>query len=386
MIIEPEDYKNVSVGLDMANGFVKGACSRDLNPKSVDIYLNTLTVSNENEYKQFTSGVSTEEVYFINGEYYKVNLGKIKGLTHHNFTSRNDRKYKEPLWQTAFIIGVYRQIKDLRLDFCKLYVTTGLPANDDKKNSIKRHLKEVFENEHCVNGKKFTIEELFFIGQGSASFFNDLYQVDEEGNTQVNRKYLAETAPLNNNSVSKVLYVDFGFGTRDSRLTVDYSLQPDSDEGPGMVEVWESIIKELTVINGNDDEETKERKEANEWLSGLKIHNIEDQIREGKEIRKGEIAVDISEAFEKKMYEYAKETIRSLYIGGEFDNQEYDQVRFVGGGSIPLEKYLVRAIDEYHATETEKKIYKFVSHPQTTNCIGYTKFGLASAKKYLQKN
>ncbi|PET53640.1 hypothetical protein CN514_18740 [Bacillus sp. AFS001701] len=382
MIIEPKDWRDVVVGVDMANGFLKSASSRSFNPLDCDIYLNTLTESNKEEYEQYLAGVSTEEVYFINNEYYKVGLVLQNSFKKQwDFTSRNTKKYYDEEWQTAFIIAVYRQIKHLNL-MGSLHITTGLPANDDKKNTVKEYLKTVFEKkEHCVNGKPFTIENVFFIGQGSASFFNDLYNVNEDGDLQVNKRFLGETAPLDRNSVSKVLFLDTGFGTQDGRYTMDYVLQRESIERPGMISVWKAIIKELTELNDKDDAQTRKKKLANEWLNDVDIHSIEDQIREGKMIRKSHREVDISEAYEKHMLEYAKETIKSIYIGGTFDNQEFDQVRFVGGGSKALEPFLIRAIDEHHSNDSEKKIYKFVPNPQTTNCLGYVKYGLASVKK-----
>ncbi|MEH7455570.1 Alp7A family actin-like protein, partial [Gottfriedia acidiceleris] len=312
---------------------------------------------------------------------YKVGLVKNTLKQHWDFTSRNSKKYSEEEWQTAFIISVYRQIKHFNI-YGSLHITTGLPANDDKKNTVKEYLKTVFEKkDFCVNGKTFTVENLFFIGQGSASFFNDLYIINEDGELQVNKRFLGETKPLDRNSVSKILFVDNGFGTQDLRYVEDYVLQRESKENPGMISVWKEIIKELTEFKDTDDAKTKEKKLANEWLKGIDIHSIEDQIRDGKTIEKSHREVDISEAYEMKMMDYARKTIKRLYIGGDFDNLEFDQVRFVGGGSKALEPFLIRAIDEHHTYESEKKIYKFVPNPQTTNCLGYVKFGLGRAKK-----
>lgn len=368
------NHKDIAVGVEAANGFVKGLSSIS-ETGQVDTYLNTLTKSNEDEYNQFKNGISKTEVYYINGEYYKVGLQKAKGLEQLEFATRNDVKYDNPLWQTAFIIAVYRQIKNApSLTVSKIFVTTGLPANDDKKGSIKKKLREAFVKIHCVNDQKFSIDDLYFIGQGSASFYNDLFNVNEEGESQPNKKFLAETAPANKNSVSKIMYVDFGFSTLDYKLVIDYTIQDKSIEDDGMKTIWNEILNRVIKAN-----------EANEWLIGVDVLEVEEQIREGKKIELNYQEADISEVFNEVMMEYARKAIQKLYVG-DFDNMVYDQVRFLGGGSIPLKPFLEKAIEEYHkGNKGRMDAYKFLENPQTTNCRGYLKFAQANVKKMREK-
>lgn len=380
------DHKDIMVALEAANGFVKGASS--LTDGQVDTYLNTLTESTVEEYKQYLSneanGISGNEVYLVDGKYYKVGLAPAAGQNCTKFATRNDTKYEEPLWKVSFIIGVYRQIKNApSLTVSKVFVTTGLPANDDKKNSIKRKLKESFVKVHCVNGQKFSIDDLFFLGQGTASFYNDMFEVNEENQLQVSKKFLASTAPNNKNSVSQVMYVDAGFSTLDYKFISDYVVrQEKSIEAPGMLSIWKSIIDELTIINSDDDEETIAEKERNEWLNNLDILEVEDQLREGKKIDWNYQEVDISKVFDKKMTEYADAAIKRLYVGEGLDNMVYDQVQFVGGGSLSLKPYLEKAYEKYHkGNKGRMSVYKFASKPQETNCKGYLKFSIAKVNK-----
>lgn len=369
-----------AIGLEAANGFVKAIS--DCGDGKFDTYLNTITPSTEKEYQDSLKGITREPVYKINGNYYKVGL-KIDKKTFGNkqeaFTSRNEKKYQSETWQAAFLIACYRQLLN-KIDgkgnaILETVVTTGLPVNDDKRTSLKDYLREVFVGTHEINDQKFTIKQLNFLGQGTASFFDAMYIVDDEGNVERNKKYFAETAPQEKGEVSKVLWLDFGWGTLDRKLVIDNTPQPSEteDEDNGMRSVWTEVL------------EAVRSKKENEWLLGVDILRVEDQIREGKEITLNFKTADISEEFDEAMRAYSERVIKGIYTGGSLDNMVFDAVYCIGGGAISLKPYLEEAVANYHEEEGRRDAYKYPKNPQHTNCSGYLKYSQIQKKKMIDE-
>lgn len=370
-------HNAVAVGLDFANGWAK------LDSTILDeaiVYLNTLTVSNQEEYEAHLRGVGREEVFYVDGEYYKIGLAidNSNGLEQYDFSTRMGRKkYENPLWQSAFKIAVYLTIRDRKeqgIENARIFVTFGLPVNDNKMNSLKEYLKDVLSNgkRHTVNGLEFGFE-LSFLPQGTAAFFNDLYDLTDENKLVVNKKFLALTAPLQKNGTSRVMIVDGGWGTADCRLFLgNVPQEGKTKELSGMQKVFEEILEEVR------------KKEEGEFLVSVDLSTVEDQIRDGKEITLNYQTVNIEDEFNAAMRKFSKRLVSELYTG-VFDQMAYEMVKFVGGFTDIAKEFLEEAVEEYHKEEGRRKAYKYAKNGQLANCEGYLKYAIAQMQKALDE-
>lgn len=369
-------HNAIAVSLDFGNKWAKIDSTVLEKPL---IYLNTLTRSNKDEFDAFRSGVGREEVFFVDGEYYKVDLiiDESQGYADQwDFSSANGKdRYEKPEWQAAFKIALFKAIQPKvgkGAESAKIYATYGLSTNDNKKATLKNYLKEVFSGKKlCVNNVEFSIE-LGFLPQGVASFFDNLYDFKEETGLEANKKFLAMTAPLEKNGTSRVLIVDGGWGTTDISLYLGNVPQSEKTKQlPGMEKHFQNILDAVSS------------KEEGEWLSGTDLSAVEHYIREGKEIKVNFESVNIEEEFQAEMKEFARRLIDELYTR-VYSGMAYETVIFTGGFVEVCEEFLIEAIAEKHKQEGQRKIYKFAKEPQLTNCRGYLKFSQGQLKKRLE--
>lgn len=358
----------IFVGYEASNGYVK---SYSNVTEEVDTYLNTLTEIDEDTYEREVENNSTNLKDPVTSQVYKVQfnlqdpmyfrVGKSITSEDQVFFSTDDKdKYEDLEWLAANFISIYRQIQSIDyVASTPIYLATGLPTNHSKDKALREQLKEVLKRQVEVNDKKFRIQDVAVVPQGDASFFNDLLTFEGE----INQQFLAETKPEDEDQQSIILYYDIGFGTTDIKTVVDYSLDPDKvKELSGMEKVWTEVLNAAKAKNAE--------------LNRYDVLAVEKQLRTGGKININYEEANVTTERQKALDAFAKQLIDAL---GKtpFKKLVFNQVRFVGGGAIAMEK----PIKDYLKVKYAKNLkhtnkFKFlddIEESQFTNCYGFYK-------------
>lgn len=369
------------IGMESSNGYVKA--TSNVNVGEVDTYLNTLTtITDSNVYLASKSRIEnlkhkanrdkSNDVYeIISGfdpkpSYYKVGqrptTDDIKG-----FSEEGTSKYSRKDWIAANLIAVYRQLENEDFIGCSINLVTGLPTNHSVDPDLKKEIIESLTKTYTVNGRNLRITNVSILPQADASFFNDL--LDFEGD--LNEEFLDEVTSEDEDQQTTILYYDIGYGTTDVKTVVDFAVDPKrKKELPGM----EKQFVDMMIY--------AERK--NPLLADAEPLLVEKQLRKHGNLDVDGIIVDIVTERNEILERFAEEIV-DVIERAPFKKMKINEHRFVGGGAIIMEDYVMKALqNKYVKNKTQIDKYKFIkgedeNYLQYTNCLGFYKM---CVKKY----
>jgi molecular chaperone GrpE (heat shock protein) len=381
--------KRYFIGEESSNGNLKA--TSNVNPGKVDKYLNTVTIANEHDYvtsqerikslnpKQRKNRNKSNDVYEIKFPlkqepyYYKVGKrpdnGEARGFSTSGKKVSNTSKYSEDDWIASNIIAVYRQLEDEDFERTQINLVTGLPTVFSKNTQLKDDIITALTKTYTINGKVLRISNVSILPQADASFFNDLF--DLEGN--VNEEFLEEVSVKDEEEQTTLMYYDIGYGTTDVKAVIEYAIDPKRKAELDGMEKQYLNMKAAAV-------------EKNGLLEGTDLLVLEKQLREHGyiEIEDDGISEDITTKRELILEKFA-EKIVNVVDRAEFSDLKVNQHRFCGGGSIVMEKYIMKALQKkYTRNPSQIDKYKFIKsedeeYPIKTNCLGFYKM---CVKKY----
>lgn len=341
----------IFIGFESGNSYVKSVSS--IQWSKPDVYLNTLTSVEEDQAFSPFNGKKYEDVYEVevNGEklYYRVGL-PLQSLNQESSSMDDPSRYKKIEYKIECLISIYRQISQAANNRELICVTTGVPTKHYGNKSVSESIKNQLIGTHCINGRNFTISEVAIIGQCESTYYSEL--LNERG--EANPKFAVEASEKN------LMYIDIGHGTTDycqvQRLVVAEKAQI-----PGMKSVWSKIKKSA--------EKDEDFKATNPLILG-----IEGQLQKTGKITFNNITVDVEKERNKELNNYAKKVIE--HLSKELEDRSYNEIIICGGGSIGLEKYLLKVINETYSHNSLRDRFRFLNNAQESNAIGYLRFGL----------
>ncbi|WP_153043244.1 plasmid segregation protein ParM domain-containing protein, partial [Bacillus cereus] len=229
---------------------------------------------------------------------------------------------------------------------------TGVPANHYNISSVTEDLNKNLLGKHVVNDVEFEIVSIASTLQPLASFVRKILNSDGTPNNQEVNKYMAND--------HKILVVDIGFGSTDYAEIVSGSLKK-AVKSEGMREVYEGILNRAYA-----KEEMLRTFALNEFF-------IEGEMQRGNFIKKGQYNVDVSvekhDEYKKKVSNVSNEMNQN---GLKYST--YDEINFVGGGTLALDKELKEEFGN------DPRVF-FCKDAQFENARGY----LIKAKSILLK-
>lgn len=345
----------IFVGFESANSYVKSVSS--IPGSKSDIYLNTLTLVEEEEAFNQLNGDKYEDVYEVEIDnkkhYYRVGL-PLESSNQESSSSNDIKRYKKLEWKVESLIAIYRQLlqgPDTK-DF--VYITTGVPTKHAGIPDVVTDIQKQLEGTHKVNGRSFLVREVAVITQGESTYYHEL--LNERGESNV--PFVVRVSKKN------LMFVDIGHGTTDF-CHIQRLIPGKRSQIPGMSFVWEKLKR---IAEKND----KDFKAANAPILG-----ISEQLQESGKIIFNNIAVDvdINQERDKALQNYADKIIDQLSKDG-LEDSTYNEIIFCGGGSIGLKRYLNISIAKKYENEGLRSRFRFLENAQEANAQGYLKYGL----------
>ncbi|KON67360.1 hypothetical protein AKG34_21305 [Peribacillus butanolivorans] len=369
------------IGMESSNGYVKSTSS--VNVGEVDTYLNTLTtIKDPNVYLASQSRIEnldhkvnrdkSNDVYEIiagvdpKPTYYKVGqrptTDDIKG-----FSEEGTSKYSRKEWIAANLIAVYRQLENEDFRGCTINLVTGLPTNHSVDTELKQDIINSLTKTYTVNGRNLRISNVSILPQADSSFFNDL--LDFEG--KLNEEFLNDVTSEDEDQQTTILYYDIGYGTTDVKTVVDFAIDPiRKKELAGMEK---QFVDMMDVAIGE-----------NALLADAELLLVEKQLRKHGNLDVDGIKVDIVAERNEILERFAEEIV-DVIEKAPFKKMKINEHRFVGGGAIIMEDYVMKALkNKYVKNKSQIDKYKFIkgedeNYLQFTNCLGFYKM---CVKKY----
>ena len=356
----------IFVGYEASMGYVK---SYSNVTEEFDTYRNTLTEITESMYEDHINGNTdgfedpTKQVYKVEFQlrepmYFRIGQDVTSQDTD-GFNYNSKEKYSKQKWLAANFIAIYRQVsKEDITPATPIYIATGLPTNHSVDKKLRESIKENLKQVVTVNGKSLRVFDAAVVPQGDASFFNDLFTLEGE----VNSDFIEETTPKIKNQQSILLYFDIGFVTTDIKTVKDYSMSFESIQLSGMEQNFDKILGYLEEKNVN--------------LYGINVLAVEEQLREGGEIEFDYEEADLTDERNLVLSKFAQQLIDTV-DKNPFDQMLVTQVRFVGGGAIVMEEYIKEYLkDKFESNPKKAERFKFlkdIKESPFTNCLGFYK-------------
>ncbi|WP_042351032.1 ParM/StbA family protein [Bacillus massiliigorillae] len=350
----------IYLGLEASNGYCKAASNLT---STVDSYLNTLTIVDKDVYNanKGDNGVANGVYEVVTGvnripQYFKVGQS-ITNLDEQVYFSDDDKlKYSDPNWIIANMILIYRQIQEREVGV-PIFVVTGLPTNHSQDEDLKNEIIEALSQRFLINGRSIQLSGVSIIPQGDGSFYNDLI---DSSTGEFNKEFLKVTAPEDEDQQSVISYIDIGFGTTDIKTVIDYTVSSKfKKELSGMEKQWIDILQKATSKNSE--------------FAGVEVLAVEKQLRKGGELKFDREKVNVSQEWSDTLQKFAASIVGAL-TKAPFKGLTFNQIRFVGGGSIVLEPMIREFLNEKYKKNTDHlEKFVFVPNPQFANCNGFQK-------------
>lgn len=336
----------MAIGFESANGFVK-----TVSDVHQEAYLNTIReITDIATEKDLIARQYGKTVFKVGGKHYQ-----ISSLENSKSSSGDSvNRYKTDEYKIESLIAIFKHLQKIDTSDCALnvYVATGVPANHYNISSVTENLDENLLGKHTVNDVEFEIVSMASTLQPLASFVRKILNGDGSPNKTEINKYMAND--------HKILIADIGFGSTDYAEIVSGSLKK-SRKSEGMREVYEGILN-----RAYEKEEMLRSFSLNEFY-------IEGEMKKGNSIKIGQYNVDVTtekhDEYKKKVSNVANEMNQN---GLKYST--YDEICFVGGGTLALDKELKEEFGD------DPRVF-FCKDAQFENARGY----LIKAKSNLLK-